>query len=454
MNRRFPARAGALGAVALAFLAGLSVDHVARAAPRRDTSQPYRSLDVFSEVLAYVQNNYVEDVGEKELVYGAIEGLLQKLDPHSAFLRPDVYRLMKDETSGEFDGLGLEVVVQGDDVVVVSPLADSPAERAGLKPGDRVVKIDGAATREMGIVEVTRRMKGAAGTQVVLEIMRAGFREPQSLTIVRDHVRTSSVDWRVVDPAAGIVYVRLKVFQDRTDRQLKKALDDARARLGREIGGLVLDLRNNPGGLLDQAVRVADRFLVSGVIVSTEGRGQRAPEVERAREKDTEPGYPVVVLVNRGSASASEIVAGALQDHGRATVLGTQSFGKGSVQTIIELEDGSALKLTVAKYYTPKHRSIQELGITPDVVVADAPGGPSDEGPAERDLKRHLRNEQGAAPVAPPPVQAAGAAAPPRPPREGGHPAAAGDRQLERAVEVLRGAKAPAAAAAAPAPRG
>jgi len=438
MNRRTVSRAAAIGAAALAFLAGLSAAHVARASPRRDTSQPYRSLDVFSEVLAYVENNYVESVEEKELVYGAIEGLLQRLDPHSSFLRPEAYRMMKDETSGEFDGLGLEVASRGDEVVVVAPVADSPAERAGLRPGDRVLKVDGVPVRDMALPEVVHRMKGPAGTKVVLEIMRAGFREPQGLTIVRDRVRTSSVDWKLVDPAAGIVYARVKVFQDRTDRQLKKALDDARAELGREIQGLVLDLRNNPGGLLDQAVRVADRFLTSGVIVSTEGRGQKAPEVERAREKDTEPGYPLVALVNRGSASASEIVAGALQDHGRAVVVGTQTFGKGSVQTIIELEDGSALKLTVAKYYTPKHRSIQELGITPDVVVDEGTGRAGDEGPVERDLKRHLRNEQRDA-GGPAPVQAAAPAAPPhpRPPPTGG-----ADPQLGRAVELLRAGRA------------
>ncbi|HVP68969.1 MAG TPA: S41 family peptidase [Anaeromyxobacteraceae bacterium] len=441
MNRRPVSRVAAIGAAALAFLAGLSAAHVARAAPRRDTSQPYRSLDVFSEVLAYVENNYVESVEEKELVYGAIEGLLAKLDPHSSFLRPDAYRMIKDETSGEFDGLGLEVAVRGDEVVVVSPVADSPAERAGLRSGDRVTKVDGVAVRDMALAEVVHRMKGPAGTKVVLEIMRPGFREPQSLTIVRDRVRTSSVDWKVVDPAAGLVYAKVKVFQDRTDRQLKKALDDARAQMGREIRGLVLDLRNNPGGLLDQAVRVADRFLTSGVIVSTEGRGQKAPEVERAREKDTEPGYPMVVLVNRGSASASEIVAGALQDQGRAVILGTQTFGKGSVQTIIELEDGSALKLTVAKYYTPKHRSIQELGITPDVVVDDAAGRAIEEGPAERDLRHHLKNEQRDVEEPPPPTRQA---APKAPPASG-----SADPQLDRAVDLLRagGKAAPRAAA-------
>jgi carboxyl-terminal processing protease len=342
----------------------------AEAVPRRDTTQPYRSLDVLAEVLAYIQNAYVDETSERELVHAAVDGMVQRLDPHSMLLRPDVYRAMRDETTGEFDGVGLEVSQVAGGLVVVAPLADSPAERAGILAGDRIVAVDGTPTKEMPVGEATRRMKGTAGTQVVLTIERAGLLEPKAFTLVRDHVRTTSVDWRLLDRGAGTVYVRIRSFQDRTDRELRQALDGARNEIGGPIQGLVLDLRNNPGGLLDQAVKVSDRFLPRGVIVSTEARGKK-PEVEEAHEKDTEPGYPVVLLVNRGSASASEIVAGALQDHGRAVVVGTQTFGKGSVQTIVELEDGSALKLTVARYFTPKHRSIQEKGITPDVAVAD-----------------------------------------------------------------------------------
>jgi carboxyl-terminal processing protease len=340
----------------------------AAAAPRRDTTQPYRSLDVLAEVLAYVQNAYVDETSEKDLVHAAVEGMLQRLDPHSMLLRPEVYRAMRDETTGEFDGVGLEVSQEADAIVVVAPLADSPAERAGILAGDRIVAVDGVPTKEMPVGEATRRMKGAAGSQVVLTVERAGQREPRSFTLVRDHVRTTSVDWRLLDRGAGTVYVRIRSFQDRTDRELRQALEGARKEIGGPIQGLVLDLRNNPGGLLDQAVKVADRFLTKGVIVSTESRGKQ-PEVEQAHEKDTEPGYPVVLLVNRGSASASEIVAGALQDHGRAVVAGVRTFGKGSVQTIVELDDGSALKLTVARYFTPNHRSIQERGIVPDVLV-------------------------------------------------------------------------------------
>lgn len=394
------ARLALVAAVAAAFFAGLGVDHVASAA-RRGATQPYRPLDVFSDVLAHVENSYVEEVDEKDLVYGAIDGMMARLDPHSVFMRPDVYKAMRDETTGEFDGLGLEVTLEGGALTVVSPVAESPGERAGIKPGDRILSIDGTSTKDMTLGDAIRRMKGPAGTRAVLEIMRDGFAAAQKLTLVRDRVRTQSVDMRVLDPERRYAWVRVRAFQERTDRNLRKALDDARAAMSGQIRGLVLDLRNNPGGLLDQAVRVSDVFLSSGTIVTTAGRGKRNVEVERARDKETEPAYPMIVLVNRGTASASEIVAGALQDQERAVIMGTTTFGKGSVQTIIELEDGSGLKLTVARYYTPKHRSIQELGIAPDVVVAEAPPAhAADAQPGERDLKRHLRNETVAASTA------------------------------------------------------
>jgi carboxyl-terminal processing protease len=403
-SRPLLARLSLVALVAAAFFAGLAYDHVASAA-RRSPAQPYRPLDVFSDVLAHIENSYVEEVSEKDLVYGAIEGMMSRLDPHSIFMRPDVYKQMREDTIGEFDGLGLELTMQDGDLTVVSPVADSPGERAGIRPGDKVLSIDGAATKDLSLGEAIRRMKGAAGSKVVLEIMRAEFSSPQKLTLVRDRIRTQSVDMKVLDAERRYAYVRIRAFQERTDRNLAKALEDARAALHGQIRGLVLDLRNNPGGLLDQAVRVSDVFLPSGVIVSTAGRGKRNVEVERAREKDTEPAYPMIALVNKGTASASEIVAGALQDHGRAVIMGTQTFGKGSVQTIIELEDGSGLKLTVARYYTPKNRSIQELGISPDVVVADvAPARGEDGGPGERDLKRHLRNDATPASAAQPSV--------------------------------------------------
>ena len=428
---RCPSRAATLALVAGTFFAGLSVDHVARAA-RRDGGQPYRALDVFADVLAYIENGYVEDVKERDLVYGAIEGMVGRLDPHSQFMRPEVFRALKEETSGEFDGVGLELTVKDDQLVVVSPIADAPGERAGILPGDRLLRIDGVPTRDLPLADAIRRLKGAPGSKIALEIMRVGFSSPQTLNMVRDRVRTQSVEWRILDGERGYVLVQVKTFQDRTDAALKKGLDGARAQLGGEIRGLVLDLRNDPGGLLEQAVRVADRFLREGVIVSTEGRGRRNVEVERARVKDTEPAYPMIVLVNRGTASASEIVAGALQDHGRAVILGTQTFGKGSVQSVIDLEDGSGLKLTVARYFTPKHRSIQELGITPDVLAPETMASlRGEDGPGEKDLERHFKNEAFSKSEAKTEAAAAAVAR---------STIAANDHQLQTALDYLRAA--------------
>ncbi|MBK9516553.1 MAG: S41 family peptidase [Anaeromyxobacter sp.] len=431
--------------VGAAFLAGLSVNHVAQAARRSET---YRPLDVFADVLAHVENSYVEEVDERELVYGAVDGLVGRLDPHSVFLRPEVFKALRDETTGEFDGLGLELTVREGQLTVISPMADSPGERAGIRPGDHIVSIDGSPARDLTLAEAIRRLKGAVGTTVALELMREGFSAPQRLTLVRDRIRLQSVDWRVLDGPRRYAYVRIKAFQERTDRALEKALGEARATLKGELRGLVLDLRNDPGGLLDQAVRVSDRWLTGGVIVTTEGRGRRNVEVEKAREKDTEPAYPLIVLVNKGTASASEIVAGALQDHQRAVIMGTPTFGKGSVQTIIELEDGAGLKLTVARYYTPRHRSIQEHGITPDVVVADAAPQAREDGPGERDLKRHLRNEAGDRAAGP---GGAGAAPPGGPGRGAPAEGPGDDYQLRTALDYLKAVDIFKSAGAAPA---
>jgi len=312
---------------------------------------------------------------------------------------PEVFKDLKADTSGEFGGLGIELTsrvqtkngARSESLVVVAPIDDTPASRAGIRSGDVIVKIDGAPVSDLDLTTAVSRMRGPPGSKVVLTISRDGFAEPRDLVLVRDHIRIVSVEGRLYD---GYGYVKIKNFQEHTDRFLKRALDDLRKQNKRELKGLVLDLRNNPGGLLDQAVKVSDRFLPGGqIIVTTKGRGGRHVEEERSHDRDTEPSYPMVVLVNAGSASASEIVAGALQDNGRATVIGQPTFGKGSVQTLIELDDGSGLKLTIARYYTPKGRSIQEKGIQPDVAIKA-----SDEiGVREVDLRNHFKSEDGAA---------------------------------------------------------
>jgi len=356
--------------------------------------ETYKQLELFARVLSYVQNNYVEPVQEEQLIHGAIKGMLETLDPHTLFMPPEVFKEMKIDTSGEFGGLGIEVVKKDEVITVVSPLDDTPAARAGIRRGDQILAIDDEATKGMDVARVISKLRGPAGKKIVLSIMREGFNAPREIVVIRDHIRLVSIEGQLYE---GIGYVRVKNFQERTDAYLRKELDRLRTLNGAELKGLVVDLRNNPGGLLDQAVAVSDRFLPGNLtIVTTRGRDGRNTTEERSKDRDTEKAYPLVVLVNGGSASASEIVAGALQDHRRAVVMGTPTFGKGSVQTVIELEDGSGLKLTIARYYTPKGRSIQERGITPDFIVGESPGkaAPSKESPRERDLRRHFKSDE------------------------------------------------------------
>jgi len=415
--------------IVAATFGGLFAARVAKAA--NDATGPYRKLDVFSHVLSLIQNNYVEDVDDARLLYGAIDGMVRTLDPHSTFMDPKAYAALKQETDGEYGGVGLEIAARGDDLVVVSPVDDSPASRAGIAPGDRVLEIDGAQTRGWKDTDAVKALMGAPGTKCVIKVSRASWPEPRSLTLVRDVIRVVSVEQRLYGRRYG--YVKIKNFQDRTDSYLKKALDSLRGQAGGQLAGLVLDLRHNPGGLLDQAVKVADRFLLDGIIVTTKGRGNKHVEVERAHAKDTEPSYPLIVLVDGGTASASEIVAGALQDHGRAVVMGTPTFGKGSVQTVIELEDGSGLKLTIARYYTPSGRSIQEKGITPDLFVRQQPGPvevSEDDSPRERNLPNHFKAEEAVASVVPV------SASLPKLPQQPGDPN--DDFQLKTALDTLR----------------
>lgn len=356
----------------------------------------YERLKVFSEVYALVKKNYVEEVDEQKVIYGAINGMLEALDPHSSFLTPEDFRDMRVETRGEFGGLGLEITRQEGAIKVVSPIQDTPAFRAGIQSGDLIVKINNELTKDLNLMEAVKRMRGKPGTKLTLTIVRPGAPKPLVITLVRDVIKIRSVKWRM--ETGNIGYVRISQFNEQSYPLLEEAVEEFKSQAGRDgMKGLVLDLRNDPGGLLDQAVQVADAFLDKGLIVYTKGRIPGKDMSFDAQSGELLPGVPVVVLINAGSASASEIVSGALQDHKRGIVMGEQSFGKGSVQTIIPLADGSGLRLTTAQYFTPSGRSIQAKGITPDIVVED-PRVSKRKGlrpTKEADLKGHLRNGNG-----------------------------------------------------------
>lgn len=331
-----------------------------------DTGATYETLKLFTEVLSIVQNQYVDEVPSKELIYSAIKGTLRGLDSHSSFLDPEMYREIQVETTGSFGGLGIEITLKDDMLTVVAPIEGTPAYRAGIQPGDRIVKIEGIATKDMALVEAVKRMRGKPASRVTISIMREGWQEPRDFSITREVIRVQSVRSQDLEPGLG--YVRLRQFQEQTSHDLDAVLE--KLTKNGSLQGLVLDLRNNPGGLLTAAVEVTEKFLEDGkLVVYTEGRVRNQNMRFSAHPKKSYLGFPMVVLVNQGSASGSEIVAGALQEWNRAVVLGTQTFGKGSVQTIIPLSDGSGLRLTTAKYLTPKGRSIQGKGIAPDIIV-------------------------------------------------------------------------------------
>lgn len=362
------------------------------------SKEDYETLETFTNILAIVRKNYVEEVNTKELLTGAINGMLHSMDPHSAYLTPDLYKDLQMDTQGRFGGLGIEITVRNGILTVISPIEDTPAFRAGIKPGDQIVKIEDEFTKDMTLSEAVKRLRGPKGTKVNISVKREGVAEFLNFTMVRDTIRVRSVRSRVLEE--GYVYVRLAQFQERSDRDVLKALEKFAAEKG-GIKGLVFDLRNNPGGLLTQAVRVTDLFLDSGLIVYTEGRLESQKQKYYAHKEGSWTEFPMVVLVNGGSASASEIAAGALQDHKRAVILGTKTFGKGSVQTILPLDDNSALRLTTARYFTPKGRSIQATGIVPDIVIEN---GPVVEAKAEdkkrptvreENLPGHLENHEG-----------------------------------------------------------
>ena len=351
----------------------------------------YKNLKVFNEVLRMVEKNYVEEVDSKTLMDGAITGVMKSLDPHSSYMTAEMYKELEVETRGSFGGIGIEITIKKDVLTVVSPIEDTPAFHAGIKAGDYLYKIDGISTKDITIMEAVKKLRGPKDSKVTLTIMRENMTKPKDIVLTRAIINIKSVKSRIYDD--NIPYIRIASFQERTVDDLKKNMEETNAKV-HAPKGLIIDLRNNPGGLLNQAVAVSDLFLKSGIIVSTKGRIKSMETVSTAKDDGNEPTCPIVVLVNEGTASAAEILSGALQDNGKAIVVGTQTFGKGSVQTVIPMEDGSALKLTTAKYYTPKGRSIQAEGITPDITVKYVRAIDDKDSPddfiREKDLKGHI----------------------------------------------------------------
>ena len=354
----------------------------------------YKGLKTFSEVLDMVDKNYVEPVETDKLLQGAINGMIKSLDPHSSFMTAEMYKELEVETRGSFGGIGIEITLLKDVLTVVSPIEDTPAYNAGVKAGDQIIRINGKSTKDITVLDAVKQLRGPKDTKVNITILREGMAKPKDIELIRSIISIKSVKSKVFDDHIG--YIRISAFQERTGDDLKKILLEIESK-AHPLKGIVLDMRNNPGGLLHQSVEVSDAFLKSGSIVSTRGRAKSMESQTAAKDNGDEPTCPMVVLVNEGTASAAEIVSGALQDNGRAVIIGTQTFGKGSVQTIIPLEDGAALKLTTARYYTPKGRSIQAEGITPDIVVkrtrpADEKEDADNAQVREKDLKGHIKS--------------------------------------------------------------
>jgi carboxyl-terminal processing protease len=439
-------------AIAVAFL-GLQEIAVRRA--QALPNETYQELDTFASVLAIVQKNYVEPVTTKQLIDGAISGMLASLDPHSAYLTPDLYRDLEVETRGSFGGLGIEITIKNGVLTVVSPIEDTPAYKAGIKANDQIIKINDDFTKDMTLNEAVKRMRGPKGSKIKLTIHRPNVPDLFTISLARDVIKIQAVKSKMLEDGYG--YVRISTFQENTDDGLEHALDQIQANDHGKIKGLVLDLRDNPGGLLNQAVKVGDDFLDGGLVVYTQGRNESQQQKYFSHKKRDFVDYPMVVLVNGGSASASEIVAGALQDQRRAVVVGTQTFGKGSVQTILPLDDHSALRLTTARYYTPLGRSIQAVGITPDVDVEppketlaalELQGAQvdQDEEIHEADLPHHFRNNQqqnkakeNANPANPPAGGTPQSSVPSKPETSAEKtPKEQKDVQLEKAIDILK----------------
>ncbi|MFH1675190.1 MAG: S41 family peptidase [Pseudomonadota bacterium] len=356
------------------------------------TDETYEELKIFTDVLDIVEKNYVDTVDSKELIRGAIKGMLGSLDPHSSYLLPDDYKELQIDTHGEFGGLGIVITKVEGVITVISPIEGTPAFGAGIEAGDKIIKVDGANTKDMALEEAVKKMRGPKGTKVTITIIREGLEKPKDFSITRDIIPLKSV--RSFSLKDGYGYIRITNFRDKTTEDLEKALSKLESEKV-PMRGLVLDLRHNPGGLLDQAIKVADLFLEDGTIVSIKGRIKAHNKTYTAHPDKEKRTYPIIVLINGGSASAAEIVAGALQDHGRALILGTSSFGKGSVQAIEPMRDGSGLKLTIARYYTPSGNSIQARGIIPDieVKVREISGEKEEKHIKEKDLKNHIESD-------------------------------------------------------------
>jgi carboxyl-terminal processing protease len=352
----------------------------------------YEELKVFTEALSMVKKNYVEDVKAKDLVYGAIKGMLSALDPHSSFLNPEAYKEMQAETKGEFGGIGIQIGVKEGMLTVIAPIEDTPAYKAGIKAGDKIIKINNESTKDMSLHDAVSKMRGVPKTSVTITILREGWKETKDFTLVRELIKIKSVKSKLLED--GIGYIKISQFQEQTAADLSTAIEKL---MQEKMNSLVLDLRNNPGGLLNSAVSVTSQFLPSGKLV-VYIKGKKGERTEYNTGDDL-PNYdmPMIVLVNEGSASASEIVAGALKDWNRAVILGAKTFGKGSVQSVIPLSDGSGLRLTTAIYFTPKGTSIQATGIVPDIAVKLETKEKGKEHPVirEKDLEGHLENNQG-----------------------------------------------------------
>ncbi len=359
---------------------------------------PLKELRIFAEVFGRIKGEYVEPVDDKKLLKSAVRGMLSGLDPHSTYLDREEYRELQVGTSGEFGGLGIEVGMENGFIKVIAPIDDTPAQRAGIKTGDLIIRIDDKPVKGMSLNDAVNTMRGKPGTRITLTILREGVNRPFNLDLERDIIQVASIKSRTLEPGYG--YVRISHFQSRTTEDLLSALNELEKANDGRLKGLVLDLRNNPGGVLNSAVGVSDAFLVGGIIVYTKGRGEDSELQFKAGPDDVLKGAPIVVLINGGSASASEIVAGALQDHKRAIIMGYPTFGKGSVQTIVPIDDATALKLTTARYYTPSGHSIQAHGIKPDIELVrgelSVTEKPSVAPLKEVDLHHHLDDKESA----------------------------------------------------------